>query len=114
MLSSEKKAFIQTFGCQMNDHDSHWMGEILSKEGYVLTDTIESAGLIIVNTCSVRENAENKVYSLLGRLKILKETNRDLIIGVGGCVAQQEGKTILKRVKAVDMVFGTDNFFPSS
>ena len=111
MIPLEKKAYIQTFGCQMNDHDSHWMGEILSKEGYALSETIESADLIIVNTCSVRENAENKVYSLLGRLKIFKEKNKELIIGVGGCVAQQEGKTILKRVKAVDMVFGTDNFF---
>ena len=106
-----KKAFIQTFGCQMNEHDSQWMMELLSKENYSITAEPKEADLIIINTCSVRENPENKVYSLIGRLSKLKKNKPDLIIGVGGCVAQQEGESLLKRQKAVDLVFGTDNFF---
>lgn len=106
-----KKAFIQTYGCQMNEHDSQRMQEILLREGYENTDTADNADLILLNTCSVRENPENKVYSKLGTLRDLKAKNKDLVIGVGGCVAQQEGKTILRRDKNVDMVFGTDNFF---
>jgi tRNA-2-methylthio-N6-dimethylallyladenosine synthase len=106
-----QKAFIQTYGCQMNEHDSGRMMEILVREGYEMASRPEEASLIVVNTCSVRHNPENKVYSLLGRLRRLKEINPDLVIGVGGCVAQQEGEAILKREKAVDMVFGPDNFF---
>lgn len=106
-----QKAFIQTYGCQMNEHDSGRMMEILVREGFEMTPKPEEASLILVNTCSVRHNPENKVYSLLGRLRRLKQRNPDLVIGVGGCVAQQEGETILKREKAVDMVFGPDNFF---
>ena len=107
----KRKAFIQTFGCQMNEHDSFRMMEVLSREGYEMTSEVEEAALILLNTCSVRENPENKVYSLLGRLRHLKEKDPNVIIGVGGCVAQQEGETILAREKAVDMVFGPDNFF---
>ncbi|MCP4295600.1 MAG: tRNA (N6-isopentenyl adenosine(37)-C2)-methylthiotransferase MiaB [Proteobacteria bacterium] len=103
-----KRAFIQTFGCQMNEYDSNRMEEILKGEGYRTTEEMETAELILVNTCSVRENPENKVYSLIGRLNILKKKNPDLVVGVAGCVAQQEGETILKRSKAVDMVIGTD------
>jgi len=106
-----KKAFIQTYGCQMNDHDSQRMAAMLRAEQYEMTTDVNEASLIIVNTCSVRENPENKVYSLLGKLRRLKQEKSDLIIGVGGCVAQQEGETILKREKAVDMVFGPDNLF---
>ncbi|MCP4756726.1 MAG: tRNA (N6-isopentenyl adenosine(37)-C2)-methylthiotransferase MiaB [Proteobacteria bacterium] len=106
-----KKAYIQTFGCQMNEHDSRRMKEILSREGYEITEDMKQARLILVNTCSVRENPENKVYSLLGRLSRMKRKRPDLVIGVGGCVAQQEGEKILKREKTVDMVFGTDNVF---
>lgn len=105
------KAYIQTFGCQMNEHDSFRMMDILGREGFEMTQDPDEASLIVLNTCSVRENPENKVYSLLGRLRTLKRKRPDLIIGVGGCVAQQEGETILKREKAVDMVFGPDNFF---
>ncbi len=104
------KAYIQTFGCQMNEHDSYRMMEVLGAEGYDLTPEVDDASLIVLNTCSVRENPENKVYSQLGRLRRLKQQNPELIIGVGGCVAQQEGEAILKREKAVDMVFGPDNF----
>lgn len=95
----------------MNEHDSQRMASILKREGYQLTDDIKDAGLVLINTCSVRENPENKVYSLLGRLSRIKRNKPDLIIGVAGCVAQQEGESILKRVKEVDMVFGTDNVF---
>ena len=106
-----EKAHIHTFGCQMNEHDSQRIATILRREGYILTDNPKEADLIMVNTCSVRENPENKVYSLLGRLGRIKKRRPDLIIGVAGCVAQQEGEGILKRVKEVDLVLGTDNIF---
>ncbi len=106
-----KKAFIQTFGCQMNEHDSDRIKVLLKRENYEITDNMDEAKLILLNTCSVRENPENKVYSLIGTLKSRKQTEDDLIIGVGGCVAQQEGKNILKRNNMVDLVFGPDNIF---
>jgi tRNA-2-methylthio-N6-dimethylallyladenosine synthase len=105
------KAFIQTFGCQMNEHDSQRMARVLADEGYTLTSSPDDASLILLNTCSVRENPENKVYSHLGRLRKLKAARPDLIVAVGGCVAQQEGETILRREKLVDIVFGPDNMF---
>ncbi len=95
----------------MNEYDTDKMLEVLRQKNYAYTDDFKEADLIILNTCSVREKAEQKVYSLLGRLNPLKQANPDLVIGVGGCVAQQEGQKILKRAKNVDMVFGTDNFF---
>ena len=104
-----KKAYIQTYGCQMNEHDTHRMMALLGAEGYQMATRPEEADLVLVNTCSVRHNPENKVWSQLGRLRGLKKDNPDLIIGVGGCVAQQEGENILKREKVVDMVFGPDN-----
>ncbi|MDZ4859042.1 MAG: tRNA (N6-isopentenyl adenosine(37)-C2)-methylthiotransferase MiaB [Candidatus Hydrogenedentes bacterium] len=105
------KAYIQTFGCQMNEHDSYRMVEVLARQGYAMTDQVDDASLVILNTCSVRQNPENKVYSLLGRLRRLKRQEREVIIGVGGCVAQQEGEKILERERCVDMVFGPDNYF---
>lgn len=107
----KSKAYIKTFGCQMNEHDSHRMQGVLREEGYAFTEDPGEASLIVVNTCSVRHNPENKVYSMLGALREAKAMNPGLIIGVAGCVAQQEGKAILKREKAVDMVFGPDNYF---
>jgi len=95
----------------MNEHDSFRMMEVLKAEGYAFTETPEDASLILVNTCSVRHNPENKVYSLIGSLRDLKQANPGLIIGVAGCVAQQEGRRILEREKAVDLVFGPDNYF---
>ena len=95
----------------MNEHDTHRMIALLGAEGYQMATTPEEADLVLVNTCSVRHNPENKVWSQLGRLRGLKKDNPDLIIGVGGCVAQQEGENILKREKVVDMVFGPDNLF---
>ena len=110
MEMSQSKAYIQTFGCQMNEHDSFRMIEVLARQGYAMTQEVDDANLVILNTCSVRQNPENKVYSLLGRLRKLKR-DRDVIIGVGGCVAQQEGEKILERERCVDMVFGPDNYF---
>ena len=106
-----KKVYIKTYGCQMNEYDTDKMLEVLRHENYCQTDCQDDADLIILNTCSIREKAENKVYSKLGRLRHLKSANPDLKIGVGGCVAQQEGKSILNRAKNVDFVFGTDNLF---
>jgi len=106
-----KKVFIQTYGCQMNEYDTDKMFEVLRQENYFHTDSQEDADLIILNTCSIREKAEHKVYSELGRLRDLKTANPELKIGVGGCVAQQEGEAILRRDSNVDFVFGTDNLF---
>lgn len=102
-----KKVFIKTFGCQMNEYDSSRMADMLSaSEGMVETQSPEEADLILLNTCSVREKAEDKVFSHLGRFIPLKEKNPNLIIGVGGCVASQEGDNIVKRAPYVDVVFG--------
>jgi len=106
-----KKVHIQTYGCQMNEYDTDKMLEVLRHENYIQTDSRDDADLIILNTCSIREKAENKVYSELGRLRKLKAEKPELKIGVGGCVAQQEGKAILRRAAYVDFVFGTDNLF---
>lgn len=102
-----KKVYIKTFGCQMNEYDSDKMADVLgSAEGMVKTDNPEEADVILFNTCSVREKAQEKVFSDLGRIRPLKEANPDLIIGVGGCVASQEGDAIVKRAPFVDVVFG--------
>lgn len=100
-----KKVFIKTFGCQMNEYDSDKMADVLgAAQGYESTDDPEQADLILFNTCSVREKAQEKVFSDLGRYKHLKE--RGVLIGVGGCVASQEGEEIIKRAPYVDVVFG--------
>ena len=102
-----KKVYIKTYGCQMNEYDSDKMADILNQfDGYEQTDTPENAEVILFNTCSIREKAQEKVFSDLGRAYKLKKKNPDLIIGVGGCVASQEGETIIKRAPYVDMVFG--------
>ena len=103
----QKKLFIKTFGCQMNEYDSDKMADVLhAAEGMIKTDTIEDADVVLFNTCSVREKAQEKVFSDLGRVRELKLKNPNLIIGVGGCVASQEGETIIKRAPYVDVVFG--------
>jgi len=104
---SLKKLHIQTIGCQMNVYDSDKIALGLDPLGYRLTDSPDKADMIIVNTCAIREKAVQKVFSYLGRVAGLKQTRPDLIIGVGGCVAQQEGERILKRAPYVDLVFGT-------
>lgn len=110
-MSTPPKAYIKTFGCQMNEHDSFQMRNVLEREGYGMTDNPEDAELILLNTCSVRQNPENKVYSFLGQVREQKKSRPGVIVAVGGCVAQQEGETILKREKTVDLVFGPDNLF---
>ena len=103
----QKKLFIKTFGCQMNEYDSDKMADVLkASEGLVRTDTPDDADIILFNTCSVREKAQEKVFSDLGRVRELKKKNPDLVIGVGGCVASQEGAAIIKRAPYVDVVFG--------
>ncbi len=97
---------IITFGCQMNEHDSERMSGMLEGEGCSLTSAPEQADMIILNTCSIREKAEQKFYSELGRLKALKDERPGLTIAVAGCIAQQEGKAILSRAPYVDLVFG--------
>jgi tRNA-2-methylthio-N6-dimethylallyladenosine synthase len=102
-----KQVHIATFGCQMNENDSEAILRLLSTRDYQPTDKLDQADLILINTCSIRQKAEEKTYSLLGRLKGLKKKNPNLIIGVGGCVAQQEGERLLERVPFLDLVFGT-------
>jgi tRNA-2-methylthio-N6-dimethylallyladenosine synthase len=104
-----KKLYIQTYGCQMNQYDSERIVQVMGRMDYVPTDHIASADLILLNTCSVRDRAEQKVYSALGRWRELKERRPGVIIGVGGCVAQQEGENLLKRIPHLDLVFGTHN-----
>src|SRR6202171_1930542 len=102
-----KKVYVKTFGCQMNEYDSDKMVDVLgAANGLIQTDTPEDADVILFNTCSVREKAQEKVFSDLGRVRELKEANPDLIIGVGGCVASQEGAAIVSRAPYVDLVFG--------
>ncbi len=105
LSSSKGRLYIATFGCQMNEYDSQQMAQILSRD-YQLATRPEDADVIIVNTCSIREKAENKVYSLVGRFRRLKEEKPDLIIGIGGCVAQQQGKSLFQKAPYVDIVFG--------
>lgn len=103
------KYYISTFGCQMNVHDSEKMSGILKAEGYIEADSARDADLVIFNTCSIRQKAEQKFYSELGRIKELKKRKPGLTIAVAGCIAQQGGKNILKRVPYVDHVIGPQN-----
>ncbi len=102
-----KKLFIKTHGCQMNEYDSSRMADLLGESHQLeLTDNEREADVILLNTCSIREKAQEKVFHQLGRWKKLKDANPNLVIGVGGCVASQEGEAIRKRAPHVDMVFG--------
>ncbi|MCY7295824.1 tRNA (N6-isopentenyl adenosine(37)-C2)-methylthiotransferase MiaB [Alteromonas sp. a30] len=102
-----KKLYIKTWGCQMNEYDSEKMADLLdSTHGYTLAEEAENADVILLNTCSIREKAQEKVFHQLGRWKNLKDKKPDLIIGVGGCVASQEGEAIRKRAPFVDVIFG--------
>ena len=106
-----KKYFIKTYGCQMNVHDSEEIKKILENLGYTEIEDYEQADLIILNTCAIRENAHDKVFGFLGRCKHLKKTNKDLILGLCGCMAQEENvvKEIGEKHKYIDIVFGTHN-----
>ncbi|AJQ98333.1 tRNA-i(6)A37 methylthiotransferase [Hafnia paralvei ATCC 29927] len=102
-----QKLHIKTWGCQMNEYDSSKMADLLgSTHGFELTDNAEEADVLLLNTCSIREKAQEKVFHQLGRWKLLKEANPNVIIGVGGCVASQEGKLLRQRAHYVDIVFG--------
>ncbi len=107
----DKKLYIKTFGCQMNEYDSDRLAESLAEShGYRAIDSPEEADVLLLNTCSVREKAEEKLFSQLGRWRPWKHENPDLLIGVGGCVASQEGEAILKKAPYVDFIFGPQTY----
>ena len=106
-----KSLYIKTFGCQMNERDSEIIEQLLAQDGYVATADPATADLILVNTCSIREKAEQKVFSLLGALQAEKHKNPHLLLGVTGCVAQQEGKQISERMPHVDLIVGTQQIY---
>ncbi|MDN5929328.1 MAG: radical SAM protein, partial [Hyphomicrobiales bacterium] len=112
--AAPKKVFVKTYGCQMNVYDSQRMTDALAAEGYVASATVEDADLVLLNTCHIREKAAEKVYSELGRLRVLKEDRAaaggEMLIGVAGCVAQAEGGEIIRRAKAVDLVIGPQTY----
>ncbi|MEJ2269640.1 MAG: tRNA (N6-isopentenyl adenosine(37)-C2)-methylthiotransferase MiaB [Desulfobulbaceae bacterium] len=110
-MNPSKKAYIETFGCQMNERDSEIMGQMLANVDYSPTRDIKQADVIVINTCSIREKAEQKVYSLLGRIRKLKEEKPSLIISVAGCVAQQEGERLQARMEHVDIVIGPQHIY---
>jgi tRNA-2-methylthio-N6-dimethylallyladenosine synthase len=106
---SGQRYFVRTFGCQMNEHDSERIAGLLQADGMVSTDSADNADLIVLNTCTIRENADTKLYGYLGSLKRAKTENPDLRIAVGGCSAQKERDIIQERAGWVDIVFGTHN-----
>lgn len=110
-IGQNKKYFIKTYGCQMNEHDTENIKAMLDEISFTEIDDYEKADLIILNTCSIRENAHNKAFGMLGRLKHLKEKNKDLVVGLCGCMAQEEKvvNEIMKKYKWVNFVFGTHN-----
>jgi len=104
-----RRFFVRTFGCQMNEHDSERIAGLLAAEGMEATDDVEQADVVVLNTCCIRENADNKLYGHLGRLKALKERRPDLQIAVGGYLAQKDRELVQQRAGHVDVVFGTHN-----
>jgi tRNA-2-methylthio-N6-dimethylallyladenosine synthase len=104
-----RRFYVRTFGCQMNEHDSERIAGLLAEEGMEATDDLESADVVVLNTCCIRENADNKLYGHLGHLKSLKDRRPDLQIAVGGCLAQKDRDLIVERAGHVDVVFGTHN-----
>ena len=105
-MTDAKKLFVKTYGCQMNVYDSERMAEALCAKGYVTTDVVEDADMVLLNTCHIREKASEKLYSDLGRLRALKAARPGMKVGVAGCVAQAEGEEILRRSPVVDLVVG--------
>jgi tRNA-2-methylthio-N6-dimethylallyladenosine synthase len=110
MSRPKKKVYIKTFGCQMNVADSEQIAQVLAQD-YVRTDRPEDADLYLINTCAIRKKSEEKVRSLLGSLKALKQKRPQMLLGVGGCVAQQEGERLLTAVPHLDLVFGTHGIY---
>ncbi len=109
-MTEAKKLFIKTYGCQMNVYDSERMAEAMGAEGYVMTETVEDADMVLLNTCHIREKASEKLYSDLGRLRPFKDAKPGLKIGVAGCVAQAEGDEIMRRMPLVDLVVGPQSY----
>ena len=113
-MNDARKVYVKSFGCQMNVYDSRRMADTLAPEGYVETAAAEDADLVILNTCHIREKAAEKVYSELGRLRVMKDAaaaqGRDLTVAVAGCVAQAEGEEIIRRAPVVDLVFGPQSY----
>ena len=113
-MTNARKVHVKSFGCQMNVYDSHRMADTLAPEGFIETATPEDADLVILNTCHIREKAVDKVYSEIGRIRVMKEEaaaqGRQMLIAVAGCVAQAEGQEIVRRAKAVDLVVGSQNY----
>src|SRR5438874_13713264 len=108
-MPEARRFYIRTFGCQMNEHDSERIAGLLAADGMRHTDDIEQADVVVFNTCCVRENADNKLYGHLGRVKALKERRPDVQIAVAGCLAQKDRELIQQRAGHVDVVFGTHN-----
>ena len=113
-IVENKKYYIKTFGCQMNEHDSENISALVEKLGYIKTDVLKEADLVIVNTCSIRENVHNKTFGFLGEIKYTKETiKKNMIVALGGCMSQEEGvvKKIQDKYKWLNIVFGTHNIY---
>jgi tRNA-2-methylthio-N6-dimethylallyladenosine synthase len=108
-MNRSKRFHIRTFGCQMNQHDARKMANLLHHDGWTASDEPEAAELVVIHTCSIREKAEHKLYTELGWLLQRKQSEPGLVVGVGGCVAQQEGEALLRRFPALDFVFGPQN-----
>src|ERR1051326_5005350 len=113
-MSGPCKVFVKSYGCQMNVYDSNRMADVLAPHGYVETATPEDADLVILNTCHIREKAAEKVYSELGRLRVMKReaarAGRRVTVAVAGCVAQAEGEEIIRRAPVVDLVVGPQSY----
>jgi tRNA-2-methylthio-N6-dimethylallyladenosine synthase len=113
-MNKTRKVHVKSFGCQMNVYDSHRMADTLAPAGYTETSSSAEADVVILNTCHIREKAAEKVYSEIGRLRVLKEEaaaqGRKMLIAVAGCVAQAEGREIVRRAGSVDLVVGSQNY----
>src|SRR5687768_10048792 len=104
-----RKIYVDTYGYQMNQHDSQRMFDLITEEGYAPTTSPDEADLIVLNSCSVREKAEQKLLSATDEMKRIKRARPEMIVAIGGCVAQQEGDRLLERVDHVDLIFGPDH-----
>src|SRR5215831_14299600 len=104
-----RRFYVRTYGCQMNEHDSERIAGLLAAEGMEPTDDLDEADVVVLNTCCIRENADNKLYGQLGHLKALKDERPDLQIAVGGCLAQKDRGLVQEKAPHVDVVFGTHN-----
>ena len=109
LQASARRFYVRTYGCQMNEHDSERIAGLLAADGMEPTDDLESADVVVLNTCCIRENADNKLYGHLGHLKSLKARRPGMQIAVGGCLAQKDRELIRERAPHVDAVFGTHN-----